>query len=91
MSENLSIFVFHSIQKRWKREQQFLETKTMVIGWAVMVPNLNPFEFLYYLLPSARFDIGSFLRNINASQMRISVNFDLGLHFQGHLLQALDG
>ena len=32
-----------------------------------------------------------FFRNIFAFKMRIFVNFDIDIHFQGHLLQELDG
>ena len=42
-----------------------------------------------YLLPSARFDIGSFLE-IFVSEMSIFVNFDLDLQFQCYLLQEID-
>ena len=58
---------------------------------AMKLPNPDPFQFFYYLLPLAKFDIGIFFRNIRASKMRIFVNFDLDLHFQGYLIQELDG
>ena len=53
--------------------------------------NSVPFEFFYYLLLSARFDVGSVFRNIRHTEMRIFVNFGLDLHFQGYLLYTLDG
>ena len=49
-----------------------------------------PFENCYYLLPSARFDCGRFFRNFRMPKLSIFVNFDLDLHFQGHLLQEFD-
>ena len=50
---------------------------------------LTPFQCFDYLLTSVRFDVGSFFRYIRASKMKIFVNFDLALYFQGHLLQEL--
>ena len=56
-----------------------------------ITPVVYPFKIFENLLPSAKFDVGNFLRNIRVSKMRICANFDLNLHFQGHLLQELDG
>ena len=45
-----------------------------------------------YVLPSAIFDVGSLLRNICSSQIRIFfLNFDHDQDFPGHLLQVVDG
>ena len=49
------------------------------------------FEMCDYQLPSARFDFGSFSRNIRVSKMKILENLNVALHFQGHLLQEIDG
>ena len=50
----------------------FLKSKTMVIGRDVA--EFRPLPIFIYILPSARFDVGSFFyRNSRSSKMRIFV------------------
>ena len=57
----------------------------------MMLPNSDNLDFFDYQLPSASFDAGRFFRNIRAWRTWISVNFLIDIHFQGYLLQELDG
>ena len=59
----------------------------MVIGRdaAEFWPTLNFFITCY-----RHRDLTVFFRNIRASEMKIIVNVDLDLHFQGNLLQELN-
>ena len=76
----MKLFVFQSTW--WKMEKNCWKQRR----WLLVLD----FEILHYLLLSATIDIWSIFRNIRVSKMSIFINFDLDLHFQGHLLQELD-
>ena len=75
----------HSNWKRWKTEQNSWTPQKCY--WPQWCRIRKPIEIFDYLLPSARFNVGSGFKNIRLSKMSSLVNFDLELHFQ---IQELD-
>ena len=69
-----------------ENEAKFLETKKVIIDC-----NAAKYDSIWtFWLPNTVSEIWQeffFKRNIHTKEMSIFVNFDLDLHFQGHMLQ----